>query len=273
MLMRAKSVINRFLPGAGGKYRPVQTYWFDDVVNFGDLLTPLLLKMVGLTAIQTPKEKAELLVVGSVLNHLPEEYAGYILGSGLISDIPRQFPYAKILALRGALTRERIGAPAATILGDPGLLADGLLPNRQIKKYVIGVIPHYKDKGNEKFRNLCRKHGAEIKNIDVQKNPLTVIREIDQCNFILSSCLHGIVVVDSLNIPNAWVKLSDRVIGDGFKFRDYSSAFGETLEPVTIMGDESLNDLLKLTHAVYPEINTVKQNLKSAFLELQQAMN
>ena len=72
--------------------------------------------------------------------------------------------------------------------------------------------------------------------------------DIDKCDFILSSSLHGIIVADSFNIPNAWIYLTDKVIGKGFKFHDYFSAIGINHKPLNLDGSESLSQLLKYCH-------------------------
>jgi hypothetical protein len=62
--------------------------------------------------------------------------------------------------------------------------------------------------------------------------PADVVGAIAGCDFVLSSSLHGLVVADSFGIPNAWLRVSDRQRGEGFKYRDYYAAFGlEAGEP------------------------------------------
>ncbi|MCB0164571.1 MAG: polysaccharide pyruvyl transferase family protein [Anaerolineae bacterium] len=243
----------------------VYTYFFSKVINFGDLLTPILLKNYGLKPIFFPIDRAEIVVVGSVLQSLPEEFSGFILGSGLIEDVSRSFPYASILALRGELTRDRIGAPLSTVLGDPGLLAHKLITTRQEKQFVLGIVQHYVDNSDKRIHNICQRNNGAILNIDVQREPLDVISDIDKCNFIMSSSLHGLIVADSLGIPNAWITLSNKVKGNGFKFYDYASAFGMKYEPQYLTGYETLNNLINMTHKVDAGIQDVKSKLDTVF--------
>lgn len=72
-----------------------------------------------------------------------------------------------------------------------------------------------------------------------------VIDEINQCQFILSSSLHGLIIADSYGIPNKWIEFSNKVTGNGFKFRDYFSSVGRIdNEPVQIKETTRLTDLL-----------------------------
>jgi len=204
----------------------VKAYWWDYVDNFGDLLVPMLLKEYGLIPIHTPKPLSDVICIGSILQSLNDDYDGYIVGCGLINDVNKQFPNAKILALRGKLTRDRLGAPEDTVLGDPGLLIDKFRIRRQARRYVIGLVPHFKDKNDERLQIIYQRFPKDVLIIDVQRKPKDVIMDIDKCHFILSSSLHGIVTADSLGIPNAWMLLSEKASGSGFKFYDYASAFG-----------------------------------------------
>lgn len=246
----------------------VSVFWARNVKNFGDLLNPILLKSYGLTPIYANRSSAKVLAIGSILDDQPENYSGFIVGSGLIKDITKVFPYANVLAVRGKLTRERIGAPASTILGDPGLLADRLLLRRQTKQFVIGLIPHYVDKANENIQKIYHRNKDKVLIIDVQQSPKKVISNIDKCEFILSSSLHGIIAADSLGIPNAWINLSDKVIGYGYKFYDYASSFGMEYVPKHITGDENLEVLKTMTHEPALAIQTIKNELDYVFKRL-----
>jgi len=180
-------------------------------------------------------------------------------------DTARHFKNAKILAVRGELTRQRIGASTNVILGDPGLLATRLLHQRQSKRYVLGIVPHYHDKEDPRIARIRRRYKGEVLVIDVRRQPLAVFADIDKCESILSSSLHGLVTADSLGIPNAWILLSDKVVGKGFKFADYNSAFGTTQDPLYLSGNESLFYLLKSTRRPPELIKQVKERLDTTF--------
>lgn len=243
----------------------VRVHWFDQVDNFGDLLNPLLFTYYGLTPINATRQSAEVLALGSILEKVPESFSGTIIGSGLMYDQKQQLPNARVLAVRGALTRDRIAADINTPLGDPGLLVPLLFPKRREKKFVLGLVPHFFDKTDLRLSQIAEGYPNEVIIIDGQRKPKNVVSEIDQCEYILSSSLHGIITADSLGIPNAWILLSDKVLGKGFKFADYASAFGENLQPQYLNGKESLTELIKLTTKVQKNITDIQSNLDSIF--------
>jgi hypothetical protein len=55
--------------------------------------------------------------------------------------------------------------------------------------------------------------------------------------------LHGLIVADSLGIPNAWIESPD-LIGGRFKFDDYYSSLDVCENPVVLKGDETFLELI-----------------------------
>lgn len=250
----------------------IKVFWFDEKRNFGDLLSPTLLKRYNFRPLYSKVHQADIVSIGSILHFVPSQYSGYIFGSGLIEDQSRNFPNANIIGVRGELTLKKIGGPKVAFLGDPGLLADRLLKKRREKKYLVGIVPHYVDKQDERIQKLSQKYHKEIKIIDVQNTSLTVIREIDECEYILSSSLHGLVVADSLDIPNGWLLISKKVIGNGFKFYDYWSAFETRYEPFELLGTEKPLELTKMTHMASKKIPIIKLSIEKAYIDLHRKL-
>jgi len=251
---------------------PIFTYWYRGTRNFGDELTPAILKKFGFTPLYTQKNNADLLFIGSILNGLQNDFDGIIFGSGLQKDIVLNLPGAEVIAVRGALTRDHIGAPDETFLGDPGLLAPMLINTDVQKEYVLGVVPHFLDKEDAFIKELKQRYPLEVKIIDVQRKPEKTIVDIASCEHILSSSLHGLITADSLNIPNAWVQLSGRRVGGDFKFQDYGSSIGRVYEPVPLRLPDDLNQMLNLTVSpndkIQEKIHTLKKMLKNLLSRL-----
>jgi len=233
--------------------------------NFGDKLTPLLLRHYGVPCEWAPIEHAELVGVGSVLERVPENFRGTILTTGFMHESSRRaFPLAQVLAVRGKLTRDRVADAATAALGDAGLLCDEF-PTAPRKRFKLGVIPHFADAGDPLVGAIAAL-GGEVTVIDICAETLEVIRRVSECEHILSSSLHGLILADSLGIPNRWTEFhhaASRVEGAGFKFRDYYSVFGLEPEPLVLRPRATLAGLIEsVPPFVRPGIEEIKDELR-----------
>jgi hypothetical protein len=194
--------------------KTVRAFWHKgDGRNFGDWLTPWLLAKHGFQTVWKPPEKAEFFGCGSVAARIPKGFTGYVWGTGLIKEGQvAHLDAATVLALRGPFTGD------APVYADPGLLTGLYAPDEE-KRYDVGVIPHWVDDFPHEGRR-----------ISIRGKPEDIIRAAARCERIVTSSLHGLILADSLGVPNRWV-YSEKVIGEGWKFRDYAASFGETIEP------------------------------------------
>lgn len=181
---------------------------------------------------QTPLTKPNLILIGSILEW--SDSKSHVCGAGLISSgskvgvAPRS-----VHCVRGPLTAralEKQGLKCPDTFGDPGMLAPILFPQIRPPDRAIGIIPHYKDRGAS-WIETCRK--AQFSIIDVLSPLKDFFPTLQRCEVILSSSLHGIVFAHAYGKRALWIELSDRVIGDGFKFFDYYSSIGVPPENVT----------------------------------------
>lgn len=251
----------------------IRAYWWNAVPNAGDLIVPLLLRQYGLTPIHTPKSYADLISCGSVLQNVPEDFEGTILGSGILTpSIEVYLPKANILALRGELTRDWIKAPSDVPLGDPGLLASSLIKTPVDKHYKVGIVPHYLDKGTPNIDQLFQKNKKEVLLIDIQRHPIKVLKDIAQCDYIFSTALHGLIFADALGIPSVWLTLDENPsYAKKFKYLDYYSAFQESRQPYYLTNNTELSELIAQAYYSSPsKIQQVKQRLDSLFLNINQ---
>jgi hypothetical protein len=208
----------------------VKAYWWNQVPNFGDTMAPLLLEHFAEVKVEWDTiSHSSIASVGSILEHIPPLWDGYILGSGrLIENSRLQLQQlksgvtAKILAIRGPLSAK--GIPGSFAIGDPGILADELV-GLQEKQWDLGIVPHWQDKElAARFIPLIQKPYT-TKVIDPTGDPLEVIRQIGACRKIVTSSLHGMIVADGFAIPRR-VEMCPKLTKDGgdFKFRDYSAS-------------------------------------------------
>jgi len=127
--------------------------------------------------------------------------------------------YCDVLMLRGPLTAYIVKSDCKKF-GDPGLLAKETygIKNEQDEKF--GLILHYTKISQELIDDL-KKREPRLAFIDVNNEPEDVVRQISKCSHIYSSSLHGLIVADSLGIPNTWI---DPPSGEILKFYDYAAS-------------------------------------------------
>jgi pyruvyltransferase len=243
--------------------RRVKVYYWKQRPNFGDLLSSLLLKrFTRLRSHWAAPDQADIVLIGSILEHLPPDFSGVIAGAGkLHGGIPLRFPNAKILSVRGRLTAEELGLSKSVSLGDPALLANELVPLPE-KKYDLGLIPHWTDR-ELAINPAYTKYLPQI--IQVSDDPLAVIAEIGACKKIVSSSLHGIILADAFGIPRR-IELAPRMLshpaveGGLFKWRDYHSSIGTPLG-IGVMQQVDRNVIADKQSEIFDVFETIKKLL------------
>jgi pyruvyltransferase len=205
----------------------VYAYWWHERDNFGDKLTPYLIEKIGKKQAVwvcpgTPVETN--FVCGSVLTH--NTTYGIVWGSGLIANEKPNHKPKEIRAVRGMLTYQRFldaGIECPPVFGDPGLVLPLVYRPRVEKRYKLGLVPHWSDQ-YQVFENYGSEPDVLVVNIcdSVER----VIDQINQCERIVSSSLHGLVVADAYGIPSQWAVFNGVVHGRPFKFFDYWSGVG-----------------------------------------------
>jgi pyruvyltransferase len=211
----------------------VKAYWWCEVPNFGDALAPLLLEHFADIEVEWGTiSHSSVASIGSILEHIPPLWDGFVLGSGKLFEFSRLHLHtntATILAIRGPLSAR--GVPGSFALGDPGILADELV-GPQEKLWDLGIVPHWQDDQlAPKFASLIpAPHTVKI--ISPSDDPLVVLRQIGACRRIVTSSLHGMIVADAFGIPRR-VEICPAMARDGgdFKFRDYSASIQTPWEP------------------------------------------
>lgn len=206
-----------------------RTWWTLDPHpgNFGDLLTPWVLRAYGKLFRRVAREEANWFFVGSTVRFARPGTT--VVGSGAIDRRDRVEPRARYLAVRGPITAEmvrRAGGDPPQVLGDPAMLIPRFYKPPVRPTVKLGIIPHYVDRDDPQV-SAWRGHSINV----LCDNPLNVVDNILRCETVLSSSLHGIIVAHAYGIPAAWIRLGDRLNGDDVKFADYASCVGVTLKP------------------------------------------
>lgn len=199
--------------------------------NFGDALTPWLLKRLGngdASWVSPGANFEHYLVTGSVLNWSSQHSVAW--GPGLASWKDEVNPKADVRAFRGPLSLLRARScgwkpgPHPFAIGDPALLLSKLLPPKD-KTGALGIFPHYVDMMRlSMIENELREKGIVL--IDPLGTVEKVAEQVSGCSRIMSSSLHGLIVADSYGVPSCWAKFGDSIGGDGMKFWDYLASVG-----------------------------------------------
>lgn len=246
-------LINAYVEMVDGEVRTKN--WGDDLnYHFIKHLTKREVAIYFDTPIAMALKQLNYLCIGSTLNYLPTLQT-VVWGAGAIDDTLelRERP-ARIHAVRGPLTRELLlsqGISCPEVYGDPALLIPYFYRPRWLnkrRKRKISLVPHYSDRDSSVLAKVKVDH-PDIDIIDIVNYGTWTdfIDRICECDAILSSSLHGLIVAESFGIPNYWISISGKVIGNGFKFRDFYSSIGKPItDPVVL--DQTL-DLITLISA------------------------
>lgn len=254
--------------------KPLKVYWWQyqhpDKLNFGDELTPYIIeRLFGLPTTWAEPKDCDIAGAGSiieVLQQLSGDHKLWVWGSGFIKPgTANENKNLCFAAVRGKLSLDRIENKSAA-LGDPGLLASLAFKGIKArdKLYKVGIIPHYVDVETPYLANIESHQGYKV------INPLdpveTVIQSITECELIVSSSLHGLIVSDSFSIPNYWIPFSDSLTGGDYKFQDYYSVFNEKPNPLSPSDIYHLDvNTLMSSYKPKDKLEHVQQNLVKSF--------
>jgi len=197
--------------------------------NIGDLLTPWLIeKITGQTPIYMPYDVKcpKYMVSGSILNHATDYTI--VWGAGFANSQDCLSKGVDVRAVRGPVTAQRIKFQAGVdcqVWGDPALLMPDLYKPQVEKKYKVGICPHYAHQ-REVIDWFAGRE--DIKFINVFSTPEQFVIDVLECETILSSSLHGLIIAHAYGVPAQWIEGTEKLGGDKVKFRDYLQSTLET---------------------------------------------
>jgi pyruvyltransferase len=207
---------------------PVPIFYFTKVKNIGDQINPWLIsRLFGSEAILCTQEQEHVLAIGSLMGIANRR--SRIWGTGVLhpSAISEDIVSDNVYAIRGKLSYEAMQAQGIAMrdipLGDPGFLVSQIVEGwpQVKKKYRLGLAAHYMDRTHPWVRTLLAR--SDVADLNVQADPEVFLATLAACEAVASSSLHGLIFAEALHVPNVWIELSDKVLGDGFKFRDWFS--------------------------------------------------
>lgn len=262
----------------------IRLFWWSEVKlmhkqqeNYGDVMGKYLVEKISNQSVTWvfPKHfsiynffQPIYVTIGSVLAHVNKNCI--VWGSGIISkDYPVQ--KANFLAVRGPQTRNylmSLGYQVPEVYGDPALLLPNYYHPKIKKKYKYGIVPHYND-----YKQVVEyyKNQNDFLVINLMTDNVEQVTDLFlQCEKIISSSLHGIIVSHTYQIPAIWVQFSDKLFGDGIKFQDYfeSVEIPSYIPKITkgFINVEQIENLFQ-THQSLPE-NGIIEKLKNDLMQV-----
>lgn len=179
-------------------------------------------------------------------------------------------PNINIASVRGELTKKRMetifNRKLDITTGDAGLLSSELIKKPLKKKYTLGIIPHDSERNEKAYKEINKNNKNSIL-IDVQADPIETIQKMSECDAIITSSLHGLIIADSLGVPNRQVILTNNLSGDGYKFDDYYSSFKLLSKPINLNNSININieDLINNYRITETMVYNKKQEITKAF--------
>ena len=254
---------------------PIRLYWWNDRVNFGDVLNPVIVRYLSGREVEwAALDKADLYAIGSVYGWVRQNTKNYlrdihIWGAGIKRPAEAK-GYADCLhhhLVRGPLTA--IAAEDDQLpQGDPGLLApEACGVTRAPDAKGFGIIPHVSQWSREDYiAELAALPGCRV--IDYRSDDcVAVLEDMAACERIYSTSLHGLIVADALGIPNFHFK-GQRFAGlaHDYKFFDYGLSVGRDLtRPVDLETHMKQATLAPQDTAYLANVPAVKAAIAASF--------
>jgi pyruvyltransferase len=204
-----------------------------DIGNFGDMVTPYILEKLG--------QKVEfswmrgIAMDGSILGAVKPDM--HVYGAGFM-NITDSCKSSNIKYVRGEISKAMLKVQGIDV--------------SNIKTHIPAfcIAEFIQDKKPTKDREFAF-HYIDYSDfgIDVRKPVETVVNDILDCKNIITSSLHAYIVARMYGRGAALVKTKQTIAGDGMKYVDAFSCWGEkSYIPMDIKNDTGIENELKKTY-------------------------
>lgn len=235
----------------------IKTCFYYGGENFGDSINRIFIDFLADKKFSYSAKPAgpHYIVTGSVLHRCNSQ--SIVFGTGCISKTSRLQVPRNIIAVRGPLTRKRfieMNVECPEVYGDPLILFPLLYnPSIEKKQKLIGIIPHYVDINTSTLNTLVenlKNGGYDVKiiNILVGTKYKPFIDSIMECDTIISSSLHGMMMGLVYKKPSILVEFSEKVVGKLFKFNDFFAPLNIDYTVKNIYTLDLLNNIIKIDY-------------------------
>lgn len=255
--------------------------FFQKSNNFGDGVNNIFWKLITKKKITNELNLEHYITTGSIMCLVKSN--SIIFGTGFISDngdlgggnwksnkskiINKPI---KVISVRGPLSRKKLlnkKIECPENYGDPLILFPCIYNKfTEINENIIGIIPHYIDKNSvllKKLINNLKKTNIKIKIIDIMvgENFKKLIDEINECKYIISSSLHGVIMGLIYKKKTIFLEFSKNVIGNKFKFHDFFGSLDINYNYKALYNEEILENSINID---YKKLN----NLGSKMIDI-----
>jgi hypothetical protein len=137
-------------------------------------------------------------------------------------------PHCLFFGVRGPLTRDALGLPADTPIGDPGLLVPLLRPRRAGPGEEVLCVPHFSEPGDPEA--LRQRAGADalvspaVAGFDELE---ALVDRIAGARFVLAGALHAAIVACAYGVPFGFWDTG--FVDIPFKWHDFAASLGVEL--------------------------------------------
>tara|TARA_B110000977_G_C10795927_1_gene384377 strand:- start:99 stop:686 length:588 start_codon:yes stop_codon:yes gene_type:complete len=154
------------------------------------------------------------------------------------------------------------------VYGDPLILLPSLYGKLKPGiKNKVGILPHYDDKNNpalNDLKNNLNNSSYDVKELNIvigsghqvsldalagNFNYEKLIDEILDCEYIISSSLHGLMLGILYGKKTIYVKFTDNIIGSDFKFNDFFYSIGVNYNRIQNFTPGILNNIIPIDYA------------------------
>ena len=196
--------------------------------NFGDCVFPYMLNKMGIPFQRVDhNEEYKVISTCSILG-VGTKRNTMVGGSGIISASTNVEPDGIFFLVRGKHSANKIRKDVP--LGDPAIaLSKFYKPSNKNKKYEVGLIPHqiHFDRIVEEVKELKKDYHIIDPSTRYGKNFENYIDQVNLCERIISTSLHGLITAHAYGIPAIAYHYDNRLMGDNIKFQDYYSVWPE----------------------------------------------
>lgn len=225
----------------------IPVYWHVSE-NYGDALTPWLVRAISgkEATFCDPRATQEvpLLVTGSILG--PDIRRGLVWGAGAAfekdldpSTLAPPSDTFRILATRGPLSaaKAREAGHETEVFADPGFLVPFFHKPSSLASRV-GILTSWvsHDEARSHFARRMPVMSA-LGSVDI------ILANLCSWEVVVTDCLHGVVTAIAYGKPVVWTEFANKILGDGFKFRDLFASIGlEGVRPTPVHAHWSESD-------------------------------